>query len=853
MQRATRRLVSAGVVVSAIAMAAAAAVTQTASLELVPSNIEVIRHAAGTGGSGAITLRNPGGSPFDVGSITYSCGAAPAMQLLGGSGATGFQLAANGGTRPVVIECPSGLPPGLQRCTFTVHDGAGDPVTSFLGVCETQGMPLLTRSTAGLSFGSVALGTSSSASTVAIGNPGAIDVTTLQLQVDNDSFVVGIPCSTNVTGCDASGAGPSAGSAATVEVLCRPTHTGPLTGKLFAIGSATGFFLPLAVDLSCTGGVVAGPVLTITPSAVALAAPVEVQGGSAAALVQLQNTGSGALSITNLAVIDRGVTGASNDWTFSVSGTCAALPCALDGAQSMNVNLAFDPSGFNSRPASLLVTYDDGGVKQATLDLDGLGQGATLELVGSATVDFGTLPLGTPVTKSFALKNLGNRSTTAHLATSPQPPFTFPSSVVVTPGSNAVVMVTCQSATAITASGRALTASATDVTTAPFDVALSCDVRDTPLTSIPTALALGEVLRSDTPRHEPIQIVRVGTGPAIPLQGAQLVVGNPKLALGSLAAATPATLDLELDLTSDGSLDDSITVTSSQAGIPPITIPVTGAVVTAAVTAPTLISLGTFCVGQPTTTSLLTLRASGTASIDLPVAPAMLGEPSAFDVRPSTPSVYPTMLSPMTEATAEVTPKRGAVAGVATDVLAWTTTQTGVQQTMVSATFAADGGALAPDTLDFGEVPIRLPRDNAKPVTLQNCDVTPLELELPTVPTPFQLDDPFPTVLMPGEKATFSIAFHPTQVGRYSEVLVVRSKAGDAYPVTLSGEGIAGSGGGDDASDLADQTSFYACGGCTTNDPSGVLSIALVTMYAALPRRRRRAIRLRWTRPMRDP
>jgi len=113
------------------------------------------------------------------------------------------------------------------------------------------------------------------------------------------------------------------------------------------------------------------------------------------------------------------------------------------------------------------------------------------------------------------------------------------------------------------------------------------------------------------------------------------------------------------------------------------------------------------------------------------------------------------------------------------------------------------------------------------------------------VPTPFELDDRFPSVLMPGEKATFSIAFHPTAVGHYSELLVVRSKAGASYPVTLLGDGVAGGGGGDDTGDDVGQTSFYACSGCSSNEPSGVLAIALAALCGGLPRRRRRSIRLR--------
>ncbi len=839
MKVGTRRLISVGVVVSAVALAVAAPGASD-GIELAP-RIRVIKHQNGNGGSGAVTLLNTTPSPFGIGSITYSCGAPPAMQLLGGSGSLPFQLAGNGGTKTIVIECPSSLPLGMQRCTFTVNDSTNNPIVSFLGVCETDGMPVLQRNVSPLVFGTVAVGTSSSPLSVSISNPNqTLSVDTLQLQLDDENFLLGSPCSSNVTGCDASGVGPLAGGSSSVQVICHPTKTGPLTGKLFVTGD-NGFFLAQPVDLSCNGGPVGVPVLGVSPNAINLTTPVEVQNGSASGLVQLQNTGSGSLSITGLDVVDRSVANAKEDWTFAVSGTCATETCTLMANDTLNVNLTFDPSTLNGRPARLVINYDDGGAKQATVDLDGIGQGATLELVGTnTTLNFGTLALGMPGTQTFSLKNLGNRPTTALLQTSPMAPFTFPASVVVNPGVNPIVMVTCQSATAVSVVGRPLTVSSTDLMT-PFDLTLNCDVRDTQLIANPTSIDLGEILTSTMPRHQPITVSRVGAGPAIPLAPLVLAMPNPKLTLNVQSPLmTPLSLDLQLDLSTDGSLDALINVSSTQGGIMPITIPVTGAVVTAGVTTPTVVSLGTFCVGQPTTSSILTLKSIGTATIDLPTAPAMKTDPSPFDVRAGTPSIYPTMLSPEQEATAEVTPKRGIAAGVQSDVLVWTTTQSGKRETMVSATFAADGGAIAPDALTFDAVPIRLLIDNAKPVTLQNCDLTPLELVVPVVPSPFELDGEFPTVLQPGERATFGIVFHPTQVGHFSETLVVTSKAGDMFPVMLIGDGVADGGSGDDDGGGLDHTSFYACSGCTSNEPSGVLTIAIAAMCALVPRRRRR-------------
>ena len=311
---------------------------------------------------------------------------------------------------------------------------------------------------------------------------------------------------------------------------------------------------------------------------------------------------------------------------------------------------------------------------------------------------------------------------------------------------------------------------------------------------------------------------------------------NPKLSLGALSSGTtPATVDLTLDTTTAGSLDDTVRITSSQAGVSPIDIPISGTVVTASFITPNVMSLGTFCVGQPTTTSTLSLRSTGTATLHIPNAPAMASNPSPFTVGTGS---FPTTLAPMDEVTAAVTPKRGTAAGSASDSLVWTTTEAGSGQSLVTATFVADGGAIAPSELDFGEVKIRLAVNNAMSVTLQNCDPAPLELVKPMAPAPFELGNEFPTTLNSGDTATFSVKFLPTETGHFQDTLVVMSKAGASFPVLLTGDGITGDGSGDDTGGPLDQTSFYACGGCASNDPSGVLAIAGVALFLRRTKKR---------------
>jgi MYXO-CTERM domain-containing protein len=157
----------------------------------------------------------------------------------------------------------------------------------------------------------------------------------------------------------------------------------------------------------------------------------------------------------------------------------------------------------------------------------------------------------------------------------------------------------------------------------------------------------------------------------------------------------------------------------------------------------------------------------------------------------------------------------------------------------LTAVYVEDGGAIAPGALDFGDVPIRIAVDNDQQVSLQNCSLGQLELMTPDIPAPFAISDQFPSSLGPADSATFSITFHPTQVGPVDKELVVTSTDGTAFHVALRGNGVSGSGSGGDDTGPGDLTSFYACGGCSTDDPSGVLAVAFAMMCAVVSRRRR--------------
>ena len=127
---------------------------------------------------------------------------------------------------------------------------------------------------------------------------------------------------------------------------------------------------------------------------------------------------------------------------------------------------------------------------------------------------------------------------------------------------------------------------------------------------------------------------------------------------------------------------------------------------------------------------------------------------------------------------------------------------------------------------------------------MQNCDVSPLQLDPPQISAPFSIDSPsFPNTLLPGETATFSVGFHPTKLGPAMQTLVITSpqRPNVQLKVFLTGKGIV-------TDPVGDAGSFPPpnqdhCGGCATNDPSGAAALTLAALCVLVPRRRRSARR----------
>ncbi len=840
------RVIAAGVVVAAVGVAIAA-VPDPPALRANPP-IRVI-HAIGPGMStSTITLANQTSAPVTIASITRDPSCDPEVTHALTLPAT---IAGNGSAQ-VTIQCAGTITAGLRRCMFHANPAAGPAFVDFEGVCEGGNQTSVSASPIDLDFGNVMIGSGASA-TVMLTNTGATPITALSLHTTEieSTFELAAPCNPDARECDASIATIMTGESTPITVWCRPKRVGMQNAELH-VATSTGQYQSPPITLACNGTAAPTPALALTGDPVDGGA-VDVIGGTASPTpLRLRNAGSGLLQITKIQIFDGG-NGAAADWSYVASGECdGAVPplCELEPDEVLTLALAFDPSALGARDATLVIEYIDTARRSRSIPLDGDGLGATLSLVGGPLVaDFGTVPINITSDLSFQLSNQGNRSITAMLSVTPTPPFTLApaASINVAPGMPATVLASCRPTAVgeVTTTIHAMASDAFMSGSGAIAIPGRCEGTTSTLYTEPSSLILGEVRQGDTTVTVPLQVL-VSSGAQLQIVSAAFASPSTKLGVGTpLPVTTPTTIQLTIDPTTEGELDNELVLVASSGAT--VRVPVSGSVATADYEEPLERSLGTFCVNQPTTSDTLVFRSTGTATLQLDAPQMALGPMSPFDLQPQSPPTYPVLLPPAGAAAIEVTPRRQGSAGVQQDDVVWTTDLDGspTAYTRISARFVDDGGAVAPDALTFGPSTIHLDQNNAQKITLQNCDTQTIVFADPTVPAPFRIDSQnFPDELAPNESATFTIGFHPTRVGIFDELLVIQSEQLDPeQPLTvrLTGEGArpqlppdAGI-----TTPGIDEQSFYGCSGCSTRGRGGGLLVVLA--FGLSLRRRRRA------------
>ena len=801
--------------------------------------VTIINSTTGTASASA-TLQNTSGGGLLL-QLVRDAACDPEVDFSVG-GANPFTLPA-ASSKSITLTCTAAKV-GIERCLVHAIDANTlAPLAELLAVCEHTTSTTLTPAVAMLDFGTVVVGESASLA-LAVTNNGTTPVTKEYFQTDalDDNFEIALPCNPDAPACDGTLAALAPGAAKQAIIRCAPRSPGLHTAHL-EIASDQGQRIATRVTLSCTGAASMIPVLGVEPPVVTIARPTEVLGGAVHTTAYISNLGTGTLSITDLRPVDVDP-GAAIDWSLSLGGTCTSVPCSISAGQQVAIDLAFDPSVIARRRASLLISFHDTIDRTRSIPLNGAGAGATFQLFAPATaLDLGSVPLGRSTSATLEFTNTGNRSTDATVALSPPGPFSLmPAPVLtITPTAIAQLTATC-TPTSPGLAMTSLTAVTTDTLTATsLAIATTCTATTTPLYTSPGSLTFGEVRLDGPPVTQTLMLqstsspLTIAGAPHLETANANLTIGAPTM------AATPTSVEVTITPQSEGDLKSHVVIDDSSGDT--LLVPITGRIVTASYNVPTALDVGTFCVGQPTASSNVALTSDGTATIAVtaPTTPATSG----FDLGYTSPTVYPALLPPARAAMLSVTPQRQNVATTLTTTVTWQTDVASkpTASTLIVARFINTGGAIAPPTLDFGVEPVHLYKDDGQRVIIQNCNGSQLELDPPTIKTPFSIDSPnFPTTLEPNETATFSVGFHPTRIGDYTDTLTISSPqlAGAPLQVSIIGHGAsetlpgsdAGSGSGDPGS-----TSFYACS-CNSNSPTGAapILIALVVIF----RRRRR-------------
>lgn len=476
------------------------------------------------------------------------------------------------------------------------------------------------------------------------------------------------------------------------------------------------------------------------------------------------------------------------------------------------------------------------------------GDGGTLALASwlgtPPTIDLGSVAVGASASRAFVLRNEGTVAIDPVTATLTPTPAggvfeVTPGATTIGPSGTRTLEVRCTPTAGEAFSTTLELTAPTALAGSPLVIELRCAGTTGDLHALPSSIDLGEIRLGADPV---IAQVALHTAAADLTLSEPPALASPAPAGVSVAALSgplitqdsPATFDLVVEPTIEADLATEITVTAGTS----VTIPVTGKVVRAEIQVPEQIMVGSFCVGQSTTPAEGSLTASGTATIALSAQPAMAKmSASPFQLTYRSPVAYPYPLPAGHRAIIEVTALRQSTPGVQTDELVWTTDapQTPSPRTRVTAEFIATGGAIAPQLVDFGSVPLR-EDSSLKEIRIQNCGTDAIALAPPRIEPSGEFRDdsaaPLPTMLMPMQTASIAVAFSPQRPGPRMATLIVDSSKGPLR-VNLLGQGV-----GDAGTDL-DETSFYGCDGCATRAPGGAWPLALAVVVVLIPRRRR--------------
>jgi hypothetical protein len=455
-----------------------------------------------------VRLTNTGGGSLTLSGLSIG-GAHPSDFGRAGTCSTSTSLASGQYCDMTITFTP--LATGTRSASLVVSSNAtGSPHTVALSGTGAAQSAVASLSVDQLSYGSIAVATTSGAKTVRLSNSGDGTLSISSIGIGGTN-----PGDFARSGC-AAGTSLAAGAYCDIAVTFTPSASGSRSAMLSIGTNASAYLSNVALSGS---GVTLSPAVSLSGSALAFGDQA-VGTISTAKSLTLTNTGGAALTISSIAK------SGTNSAEFIVGGSCPASGTLAAGA-SCTVQAQFAPVGSGSRSASVIITTNAAGSPHA-VNLSGNGVAAASPsptpvaqpVLSTNSLVFGAFNVGTTSgAKSVTLSNTGSAALTlSSVALQGNNPGDFGLSGTCVAGATVAAGASCTSSVTFmpTAAGTRAATIAYSTSAGALGVSLSGDglIATSPAIAkySTTALTFADQKLGSTSRKRSISLTNAGSG-----------------------------------------------------------------------------------------------------------------------------------------------------------------------------------------------------------------------------------------------------------------------------------------------------------------------------------------------------
>ncbi|MGA7622117.1 MAG: choice-of-anchor D domain-containing protein [Candidatus Acidiferrales bacterium] len=733
---------------------AGSGVASSSTLAASPASVTFGNVAVGSNGQQTITLTNTGNASATISAV----------------GATGTGFTAFGLTTPMTLAANQSASFSAQFSPTTSGSATGSISVTSTASNSAMSIPVtgtgvqgaLAANPSSVNFGNVLLGANGSVA-LTLTNSGTASVTVSQATASGTGFsMTGLSMPVTL----------AAGQSTSFAAKFAPTAAGSATGSISVVSTAPGSPMVIALRGAGTTGQAQ---LTMSPASVSYG-NVAV-GSSANQTITLTNAGNAALTITQVSPSGTG---------FSVGGV--NLPLTINAGNSVPITAIFAPTTASATTGSISIVSNAPG-SPAAIALSGTGIQGQLG-ANPATVNFGSVNVGSSGSQSITLTNSGSGSVTISQATASGNGFSMnglSAPVTIAAGQQASFTVKYAPASAGSASGSVSIVSNAPSSPLVVSLAGSGTAAQPQLTISPASVSFGNVAAGSS-GSQTVTLTNNGNATLTISQfsasGAPFTVTGVSLPI-TISAGSSASVTSVFTPTSAGAATGSISVVSNAPG-GLSAIPLSGTGIQGQLGAnPASVNFSSVAVGSSGTQSI-TITNSGSASVTISQASASgtgfsisgLNTPATIAAGQS--AIMSAQFAPTTSGS-----KSGSISIVSNASNSPLTISLGgaATQPQITAT---------PGSASFGNVTTGT--SNSQTINLSNSGTAPLTISSVTVAgTGFNITGiSAPLTIAAGSATTFNAVFAPTSAGAVSGSVMIASNA-PTSPVTigLSGTGVA--------------------------------------------------------------